>query len=96
MPPVRSEPFLTPERRLKLLEQIRARHETRIAVGLAPNAVDPEEEVGGCGGRWQRGSAGGVAGHPRFPPLRVDCGGQTPSLAGDGGRGGDGDTHLHG
>ena len=47
MPPrrrVRSEPFLTPERRLELLEQIRARREARIAAGLPPDAVDPEEE----------------------------------------------------
>ena len=48
MPPrrrVRSEPFLTPERRLELLEQIRARREARIAAGLPPDAVDPEEEL---------------------------------------------------
>ena len=48
MPPlrrVRSEPFLTPERRLELLEQIRARREARIATGLPLDAVDPEEEL---------------------------------------------------
>ena len=47
MPPrrrVRSEPFLTPERRLELLEQIRARRAARIAAGLPPDEVDPEEE----------------------------------------------------
>jgi hypothetical protein len=42
---VRSEPFLTPERRLELLERILARREVRIAVGLPPDVVDPEEEV---------------------------------------------------
>ena len=34
-----------PERRLELLEQIRARREARIAAGLPPDAVDPEEEL---------------------------------------------------
>ena len=41
---VRSEPFLTPECRLELLEQIRARREARVAAGLPPDAVDPEKE----------------------------------------------------
>ena len=48
MPPrrrVRSKPFLTPECRLELLEQIRARRQARIAAGLPPDAVDPDEEL---------------------------------------------------
>ncbi|VAH61750.1 unnamed protein product [Triticum turgidum subsp. durum] len=48
MPPrhrMRSYPFLTPERRLQLLEQIRARREARIAAGLPLDVVDPEEEL---------------------------------------------------
>ena len=48
MPPrrrVRSYPFLTPERRLQLHEQIWARREALIAAGLPPDAVDPEEEL---------------------------------------------------
>lgn len=47
MPPrqrVRSEPFLTSERRLELLEHIQARREARIATGLPYDAVDPKEE----------------------------------------------------
>ncbi|EMS66480.1 Omega-hydroxypalmitate O-feruloyl transferase [Triticum urartu] len=42
---VRSEPFLTPERLLELLEQIWARRKARIAAGLPPDALDPEEEL---------------------------------------------------
>nr|XP_020166317.1 U3 small nucleolar RNA-associated protein 25 homolog [Aegilops tauschii subsp. strangulata] len=48
MPPrcrVRSEPFLTPERRLELLEKIRARREAWIAAGLPPDEVDLKEEL---------------------------------------------------
>ncbi|EMS48582.1 ATP-dependent zinc metalloprotease FTSH 9, chloroplastic/mitochondrial [Triticum urartu] len=48
MPPrhrMRSYPFLTPEHRLQLLEQIRARREARIAAGLPLDVVDPEEEL---------------------------------------------------
>ena len=47
MPPrrrVRNHQFLTPERRLKLLEQIRARREARIPAGIPPDAVDLKEE----------------------------------------------------
>ncbi|XP_073353954.1 MYB-like transcription factor EOBII [Aegilops tauschii subsp. strangulata] len=47
MPPcrrLRSEPFLTPESRLELLEQIRARRDAQIATGLPPDPLHPEEE----------------------------------------------------
>ena len=47
MPPrrrVRCQPFLTPERRLELLERILNRREARIAAGLPSDVVDPEEE----------------------------------------------------
>lgn len=36
--------ILTPEWRLDLLEKIRARREARIAVGLPPDSLEPEEE----------------------------------------------------
>ena len=41
---MRSEPFLTPERQLELLEQICAVREARIVAGLPLDEVDPEEE----------------------------------------------------
>ena len=105
---------MTPERRLMLLEKIRARRVARIAVGLPPDALDPEKELEEeeedfeeegmsrrrrMWGRWQRGSTGGAADHPRFPPVGVGCGGKTPSPVGYGGargRGGGGDDRLHG
>ncbi|KAE8775900.1 Disease resistance protein RPM1 [Hordeum vulgare] len=42
--PLQHRHFLTVERRLQLLEKIRARHEARISVGLPPDEVDSEEE----------------------------------------------------